>query len=289
MAAASADVASSARNLPERRAAARSRTASRLRPPVTRGVFSILARPATVRSESRHTLARSMAPLRWDLPKVVASLRKAFGRVEPPPAEGPFELVLYENLAYLADDERRAAAFGELRRRVGTTPSTILAAPFPKLVGLARAGIMAEGQARKLRACADVARVQFGGDLAPLLKLPFREARKALARFPSIGEPGAEKILLLTRSHKVLALDSNGLRVLQRLGFGEAHKSYSASYRSAQEAASAEAPSRFDFLIDAHLLLRRHGKQLCRSGRPRCELCPLAPGCGYALGAGGRP
>ena len=35
----------------------------------------------------------------------------------------------------------------------------------------------------------------------------------------------------------------------------------------------------------AHLLLRRHGKQVCRSGRPRCELCPLAAGCAYAQGA----
>jgi endonuclease III len=216
---------------------------------------------------------------------VVATLLTSYGRPEPPPATGVFELILYENLAYLADDEQRAAAFGELRRRVGTTPSTILAAPLPVLVELARAGIMAEAQAAKLRACADVARREFAGDLDALAKKPLREARKALTRFPSIGEPGAEKLLLLTRSHKVLALDSNGLRVLQRVGFGEALKSYAASYRSAQEAASAEAPARFEFLIAAHLLLRRHGKQVCKSGRPRCELCPLAAGCAYAQGA----
>jgi len=225
---------------------------------------------------------------RWKLPRVVATLETSCGRPEPPPAEGPFELILYENVAYLADDERRSSAFAELRRRIGTTPEAIVAAPEPTLVQIGRAGIMAESQARKLRVCADVARNQFDGDLGPLLKLPLPQARKALRRFPSIGAPGAERILLLTRSHKVLALESNGLRVLQRLGFGGARKSYAASYRSTQDAAAAEAEDSFDFLIRAHLLLRRHGKQVCKTSRPRCEACPLARGCAYALRARGR-
>ena len=41
-----------------------------------------------------------------------------------------------------------------------------------------------------------------------------------LKKFPAIGDPGVDKILLLTRTEPVMALDSNGLRVLVRLGFG---------------------------------------------------------------------
>jgi endonuclease III len=29
----------------------------------------------------------------------------------------------------------------------------------------------------------------------------------------------------------------------------------------------------------AHLLLKRHGQELCRRTRPRCAECPLAAGC----------
>jgi hypothetical protein len=50
------------------------------------------------------------------------------------------------------------------------------------------------------------------------LKKPLPQAKKALKRFPSIGDPGAEKILLLTRSYPVMALYSNGLRTLCRVG-----------------------------------------------------------------------
>jgi len=120
------------------------------------------------------------------------------------------------------------------------------------------------------------------------VRRPLPEARKALMKFPSIGAPGAEKILLLSGSHPVLGLDSNGLRVLIRLGYGREGKSYAASYRSAQEAAAPRLEPRCDRLIRAHLLLRRHGQTLCRRSRPRCEACPVASVCAYSQTATAR-
>jgi endonuclease III len=34
-------------------------------------------------------------------------------------------------------------------------------------------------------------------------------------------------------------------------------------------------------LIQAHLLLRRHGQELCRRSEPTCDNCPLAADCEY--------
>ena len=72
---------------------------------------------------------------------------------------------------------------------------------------------------------------------------------------------------MFTRSQPVLALDSNGLRVLLRLGFGAEKKNYAASYRSAQEALADQLPRDRDALIRAHQLLRQHGQELCRRSR----------------------
>jgi endonuclease III len=218
---------------------------------------------------------------RVPLRRALAALATRHGPPRPSPAKGPFELILWENVAYLAADERRLAAFRALKSRVGTTPRALAGAADELLHAIASAGIMAGGQVRKLRMSAELALREFGGDLEPVLRRGFEEARKALARFPAIGEPGAEKILLLTRSHPVLALDSNGLRVLLRLGVGDEKKSYSASYRSAQQAAMAELGKGYAELIGAHLLLRRHGQATCKRSRPRCEECPLAGGCEY--------
>jgi endonuclease-3 len=107
------------------------------------------------------------------------------------------------------------------------------------------------------------------------------QAKKALMRFPSIGEPGAEKILLLARSHAVLGLDSNGVRVLTRLGVVKESRSYAATYRAVQAFVQPSLDRGFDWLIRAQHLLRQHGQQLCRRTNPQCERCPLNDRCAY--------
>jgi endonuclease-3 len=124
---------------------------------------------------------------------------------------------------------------------------------------------------------------EFDGDVRFVLKMPFPRAKKALQKFPGIGEPAAEKILLFTRSYPVLALESNGLRVLLRLGFGEEDKSYSKTYRIVQKAIEAELDKDYSKLIEAHLLLRRHGQILCKRTKPECSNCPLASDCDFYL------
>src|SRR5262245_11525330 len=145
-------------------------------------------------------------PAAPDLPRVLDTLEKLYGKPAPPPTTDPLELVLWENVAYLADDEKRAAAFRTLKKEVGTRPERILAASGAVLQQIAKAGIMAGNQVEKMRLIAAIALEHFGGDVGAAAKRPLPEARKALMKFPSIGAPGAEKILLFSRSHPVLGL-----------------------------------------------------------------------------------
>ena len=105
----------------------------------------------------------------------------------------------------------------------------------------------------------------------------YAEGDQVLAK----GDPGAEKLFLFSRTHRILALDSNGLRVLLRLGYGEERKSYSSTYRSAQYAVERELKKDYDWLIAAHQLLRHHGQELCKTARPLCSRCPLKSSCRY--------
>src|SRR5438105_13974460 len=219
---------------------------------------------------------------RSSLEKIVARLARHYG---PPPAlttDDPFELIVLENVAYLVSDERREEAFRLLRELAGTKPHQIIAASKEDLLRVAKlSGIAPEQRAARLREIALIAATEFGGDLRNALKLPLAKAKQALRKFPGIGEPGAEKILLFTRTHPARALDSNGLRVLLRLGFGEEKKNYSATYATVQEAISSEVLDDYDWLIRAHLLLRQHGKELCKTNKPLCEKCPVRNTCAY--------
>ncbi len=219
-------------------------------------------------------------PVSQRLTQAVARLKEYYGKAKPPITTDPFELILLENVAYLVTDERRAETFTLLRRTIGSRPHEILAASNQALLEVTRlGGMQPEKRAARLREMALIAMNEFGGDLRAALKLPLPKAKKALQRFPSIGEPSAEKILLFTRSYPVLGLESNGLRVLLRLGFGEEKKNYSASYASVQEAIKDQLGDNYDRLIGPHLLLRQHGKELCKTNRPLCDQCPVRKGC----------
>jgi len=216
-------------------------------------------------------------------PQLIARLKRHYGEPELPPARGPFELVIWENACYLLPDDRRLEVFESLRDQVGLTAAAIDAAPDKLLLPLAkRGGMRPETRVFRWRQIAGITLTQFGGDLDQILTRPYAVAKKALKQFPNIGDPGAEKILLLCGVAQGLPLESNGLRVLVRVGWGRSKKDYGATYRSVQSAIQDELPKSGGRLLEAHLLLRTHGKSLCKDKSPQCHECPVSADCSYA-------
>jgi len=217
------------------------------------------------------------------LNKLVAQLKRRYGAPEPPPARGPFEHVLWENACYLLTDERRKEVFDGLRQQVGLNPGAIRDASDDILLPLAkRGGMRPETRVFRWREIARITLEQFGGNLDSILTRPYAEARRALKLFPNIGEPGAEKILLLCGVASGLPLESNGLRVLVRIGYGRQQKDYGRTYRSVENDLAPDLPRTTAPLLEASLLLRTHGKTLCKDKEPLCSECPVATGCDYA-------
>ena len=216
----------------------------------------------------------------------VAALRVHHGPPTPPPTAEPFELILWENVAYLAAPERRRLAFEELKRTVGTAPDRIATASRQALEKVTAAGILKDDSAAKLRECARIVLTRFDGELGKALEGPLDSAKRALRAFPGIGEPGAEKILLFTGRHALLAPESNGLRVLVRLGLIRDEGSYARTYAAARRLATG-LPSDPRAVQEAHLLLQLHGQAMCKRSAPRCQACPLSLSCTYARGIGG--
>jgi hypothetical protein len=110
------------------------------------------------------------------------------------------QLIQFESIGYLVDDDSREAAFAVLRTRVGLKPTDILSASTGELVGITKiGGIRPELRAQRLREIAQIVMNDFAGDLNNALQLPYARAVKALKTFPSVGDPGAKKILLFTK------------------------------------------------------------------------------------------
>jgi endonuclease III len=194
----------------------------------------------------------------------------------------PAGMVLWESCAYLVDDERRGTVYDRLLTVTGGNPERISA-----MKPAALAQVIAEDggmrpmmRAEKLQRAADLI-LDAGGrrQLAALCRSDPKRAKTVLRKFPGIGEPGADKILMVQGSLKTLAPDSNAARVLCRLGFGAADSRYDRMYRSVIEATTPELPDDRAWLVKAHRLLRQHGQVLCKTSAPRCGECPLASRC----------
>jgi endonuclease III len=209
-------------------------------------------------------------------------LEKHYGKLRPVGPSDPYEMLVYANCGYPANDITCAKGFNALRDQVGLRPEQILAASETKLAAVMRlGGIVPELRATRLKEIANVVREDYGGNLTAVLKKPLAEAKKALKQFPTIGDPGAEKILLFTKTAPIAAVPSAFVHVPHRLGFGKEAKSYSTGYRSAQDAIRAGLPAECSELMRAYLLFQRHGRELCKRSRPMCRSCPLSLECPY--------
>lgn len=246
-------------------------------PYLSRITIALIDSPKTVHRSGYATAAIRMT----DLHDIVKRLADACGPIGEPLLTDPFELIVWENIAYLANDERRGKAMSRLRRNVGLSPEDILAASDEELSKAAESGILPAASVQKLQEAARVAIFEFEGNLEAVVDLPLNAAKRALRKFPGIGAPGADKILLFSRRRASLAPESNALRVLVRLGIIPEGRNYGATYRSAQLIATEQIGENFELLISARMLLRRHGQETCRRNGPDCDNCVLAEVCNY--------
>jgi endonuclease III len=220
------------------------------------------------------------------LAAILDRLEAAYGPQKSHEPTEPYRLILYRNAGYPQSDVNCAKGYAALKSRIGLSPADILSASTTALRdALREGGIVPEIRARRMKEIAARVEEEFGGDLRSVLTRPITEAKKALKAFPTIGDSGAEKILLFTRAAAIAALPSNCVHVPVRLGFGRTSKTWSTSYRSAQEAVRGELPAECDIYIRAFLLLKRHAAERCKSARPKCDQCVVSSECKYFVTA----
>ena len=214
-----------------------------------------------------------------DVAALVGILARAHGEPAPAAAD-PYAIVLHENAGYLIDDDRRDALYARI---VALAPNAValLSADHAALLEIASGGGMRpDERVARWRAIAEITLDEADGDLlATLRRLPLASAKKLLARFPSIGAPGVDRILLFSEIAATPSVDSNGLRVLERYGAVAVGLPYARGYRDACAALRAAFGDDGGALRRAYLVLRRHGKTICRRAAPDCPHCPVRTSC----------
>lgn len=217
--------------------------------------------------------------------RILDDLEVHYGVLHAFTPRDPYDFLVWWHSGYPASEERCEKGWQSLKSRIGIAPKALIAASTAKLVGALKAGGMVpDMRATRLKEIAARVQAEFSGDLrAALAELSAPQARKVLKSLPGIGNPGADRMLLFTRLFPVAAVPSACPHVLVRVAHGPEGDNYSGTYAAAQSLLD-ELPANFDARIRGYLLVSRHGQELCKRSRPRCEQCPLRSECAFAKG-----
>lgn len=227
-------------------------------------------------------LGDAMRKTRLTVPELLDQLEAFYGKQEPGWPSDPYLFLLWWYCGYPASDAACTKGWKELTSKIGTSPDAILGAhPAALAAALKPGGMLPELRAERMKEVTARIKDEFGGDLRAALTGPIPKVRKILKSFPSIADPGADRILLFAGIQPVAAVPSNCPGVLERIQKGREEKDYNASYREAKRVIESEIPATFDARMRAYLLLKRHGQELCKRTNPKCSECPVRSACAF--------
>ena len=231
------------------------------------------------------------------LAQILEILEQTYGPQKLAGPADPYEMIVFLNCGYPASDGACGKGFDGLKREVGVEPKQLLAAAEAKLAKVMRSSVILPAVcAARLKDIAGKVKNELDGDLTAALKRRIEDQRKSgtgarernlkpakklLQEFPTIGEPSAEKILLFSGLAPVAAVPSAFVGVPMRLFVGEPGKNYAADYRAAREILDTGLPKTFEARQRGYLLLKKHGQEICKRSKPKCEICPLTAHCAY--------
>ena len=200
-------------------------------------------------------------------------LLKHFGSLEPPRRSDPLEELVLTVLSQNTSDVNSFRAYESLRARFPTWEALARARP-SEVAAAIRSGGLSNVKAPRLLAILRAIEEREGHlDLSFLRAATDAEARDYLTSLPGVGPKTAAVVLAFSLDRPAFPVDTHVHRVAGRLGLLPSK----ASAARAHDILEAITPP--DIRVAMHVGLIRLGREICKPGRPRCEVCPLADVC----------
>jgi endonuclease-3 len=187
----------------------------------------------------------------------------------------PVQVLVGCILSQSTTDAQSDAAYTALVKRYPTW-ADLRAARTADIARAIKASGLANEKARYIKNALEfIARERGEISLDFLRALPAPAARRWLMQIHGVGPKTASIVLLFALKMSVFPVDTHVHRVSRRLGW----ITPTTSADRAHALLEALAPPAIYYPL--HVTLIRHGRELCRTQNPRCELCPLTDLCAY--------
>jgi endonuclease-3 len=201
-------------------------------------------------------------------------LRARFGPLEPPHRLDPLDELILTVLSQNTSDINRDRAYQAMRGRFPTWEATA-AADERELAAAIRPGGLSNVKAPRIQAILRQIQEREGGalDLSWMRRAHSNRVRDYLTSLPGVGPKTAACVLAFSLGRPALPVDTHVYRVARRLGFVEPRVDAAQAHVVMEET----VPPRLR--VPMHVGLIRLGREICRAGRPACEVCPLQDLC----------
>jgi endonuclease III len=218
---------------------------------------------------------RPPAVLRRKAHRVDQILEAHYGSPRRRSRPDPISTLIRTILSQNTSDTNSRRAFERLRARFSSWEA-VRVAPARAVIEAIRPGGLGAVKGPRIQAALRRIAAERGTlTLEFLRRWPVERAKGWLRGLDGVGPKTAAIVLIFGLGKPAFAVDTHVHRVGRRIGLipkkmsaDEAHEWMEALVR----------PARYGSF---HLLLVRHGREICKAGRPRCEVCPLRRVCDF--------
>jgi endonuclease III len=206
--------------------------------------------------------------------EIYRRLDERHGPLEPPRRLDPIEELILTVLSQNTGDVNRDRAFAGMRARFPTWVALAEANP-SELTAAIKPGGLSNIKAPRILAILREIRERQGGslDLSWMHGASSGAVEEYLISLPGVGPKTAACVLAFSLGRPALPVDTHVFRVARRLGFLDERTDAARAHRVMKALVPEELRVRM------HVGLIRHGRTICRAGRPSCEVCPLRDLC----------
>lgn len=193
----------------------------------------------------------------------------------------PLDELILTILSQNTADVNSGRAWSSLRERFASWEE-VLAADVTDVEEAIRIGGLARIKAARIQHILKTLAESRGRlDLSFLADLAVKEARSYLTALPGVGPKTAACVLLFSLHKAALPVDTHVHRVSRRVGLVPPKASAEKANLLLEELLPEESYYPF------HLNVIRHGRELCKASKPRCDACPLLDACDYFTASDG--
>lgn len=219
------------------------------------------------------------APAAEKIAPIYEALLAVYGQPTWRSHHPPLDELVLTILSQHTSDLNSGRAFEQLRTALPAWEA-VRDAPVAAIAAAIRSGGLAEVKAPRIKGILQRIWDERGSfDLDFLRTVPLADAQAWLAALPGVGPKTAACVLLFSCGRPAMPVDTHVHRVSRRLGLVPDR----ANAAQAQRLLEALVPPAGYYAF--HLNVIKHGREVCKAPRPRCEICVLRPWCDYYRGS----